>query len=294
MKLLAFGEILFDVNGEERKLGGAPMNFCAHWAKLGAEGYILSAVGEDEDAKTVMENADTFNINADYIKKSEKDTGVCIVTYNGAEPSYDLSRISAYDDISVPDVDIEKIREEKFDVFYFGTLAQRCETSRKSLYSVLENAKFDTVFYDMNLRQDYYSEEVIKKSLGYSDILKINRDEFEFLKKSGLACGDEFEDALRDLCGRYGIKIIIVTLDKDGAALYSAESGKILRAEQKKATPVSAVGAGDSFSACFLYNYKAGADLEKCLDRANTMGAYVVSFTEAIPEYSEELLKAVK
>ena len=295
MKLLAFGEILFDVNGNERKLGGAPMNFCAHAAKLGDTSFIMSAVGEDSDGAAVLEAAKKFNISDKYIGRiSEYPTGVCMVSFNGSEPSYDLSIVSAYDNISADDDIIESIKNERFDVFYMGTIAQRSEKSRNSLMKILENVKFDTVFYDMNLRQDYYTSEIIEKSLRYTDILKINRDELEFMKKEGFVCGNDMKELLSGLCGKYGIKTVIVTLDKDGAVCYSAEENSLYVSPQKKANPVSAVGAGDSFSACFLHNYMGGADLKTCLERANTMGAYVVGFLEAIPEYSAEILDVCK
>ena len=45
---LCFGEILFDVFGDDRCIGGAPFNFAAHFAQLGGEAVMVSAVGDDE------------------------------------------------------------------------------------------------------------------------------------------------------------------------------------------------------------------------------------------------------
>ena len=291
MKILAFGEILFDVDvaKNESILGGAPMNFCSHLSKLGAEGYMLSSVGDDELGKIALESAVKFNVNTKYVNMSrEYKTGMCRVTYKGAEPDYDLSMISAYDNIDVTDEMLESMKKENFDVFYIGTLAQREAKSFSSLKRVFENVKFPTVFYDMNLRQRYYTKEIIEESLGATDILKINRDEFAYLKESGLCV------SVKDLSDKYNIEKILLTLDSDGAELYDKKTDEIYKAKGLKVNEVSSVGAGDSMCACFLYNYLKGEDLQTCLDRANIMAAFVVSRKEAIPEYTEKIISEVK
>ena len=290
MKILAFGEILFDVDVKknEKKLGGAPMNFCSHLSKLGAEGFILSSVGKDELGDEALEAAEKFNVNKKYIILNDKSTGVCNVTYNGSEPDYDLSRIGAYDNICVTDGMLEEMKKENFDILYFGTLAQRSKESKDSLLKVMENVSFRKVFCDMNLRQHYYSDEVLSFSLEKTDILKINRDEFEFLKENG------FCDSVKNLCEKYDIEKVILTLDKDGAELYDLKEDKTYYSDGVKTQEVSSVGAGDSMCACFLYNYLKGEELQTCLDRANIMGAFVVSKKDAIPDYTEEIISKVK
>lgn len=290
MKILAFGEILYDVDVKkgESILGGAPMNFCSHLSKLGASGYMLSSVGDDELGREALGSAEKFNVNTKYVLVSKHPTGMCNVTYKGAEPDYDLSMISAYDNIEVTDEMIENIEKEGFDVFYLGTLAQRGEVSFSSLRKLLGKVKFPTVFYDMNLRQHYHTREILEESLKITDILKINRDEFAFLKENG------FAESVEELSGKYNIEKILLTLDSEGARLYDGKTGKTYIADGVKTEEVSSVGAGDSMCACFLYNYLKGNDLQTCLDRANIMAAFVVSRKEAIPEYTKEIEEKVK
>lgn len=290
MKVLAFGEILFDVDTKkgESILGGAPMNFCSHLSKLGASGYMLSSVGDDDLGREALKSAEKFNVNTKYVSVSKRPTGMCNVTYSGAEPNYDLSMISAYDNIEVTDETVENIEKEKFDVFYLGTLAQRGEVSSASLKKLLGKVQFSVVFYDMNLRQNYYTREIIEESLKITDILKINRDEFTFLRENG------FAQSVEDLSEKYSIEKILLTLDSEGARLYDGKTGETYIADGVKTEEVSSVGAGDSMCACFLYNYLKGEDLQTCLDRANIMASFVVSRKEAIPEYTEEIEKRVK
>lgn len=289
MKILAFGEILFDVDKSKNEsiLGGAPMNFCSHLTKLGAEGYMLSAVGNDEWGREALGMADLFGVRKDYVQISEKPTGKCFITYSDGEPSYDLSMMSAYDYISVTDEDIEKIKAENFDVFYIGTLAQRNGTSAQSVRKILRKISFPVVFYDMNLRQNYYTREIIEESLKACNILKINREEYNFLMNEGFA---ENEDELAE---KYEIDIVLFTQDKDGASLSGKKIKEKIIVDGIAADVVSTVGAGDSMCACFLYNYISSSDAKTALEKANILASYVVSHKEAIPEYTPELLSQI-
>ncbi len=288
MKILTFGEVLYDIFDGDYKIGGAPLNFSAHFSKLGGCGYVLSAVGNDELGNKAINIADEIGVSTKYLFKSNYQTGFCKVTRNGDEPIYDLSAVCAYDNIEVSDDDVKAIENECFDILYFGTLVQRNAVSRNTLKKLLDRKCFKKIFFDMNLRQDYYSKEIIEKSLYVSDIVKINRDEFDKLKAFGM-CKDE-----KELCDKYDIEKLLLTLDKDGMMLYDSKTGKTYNSQKPKNKVVSTVGAGDGSSACFLYNHLAGEDLQVCIDRANLMGDYIVTFTEAIPEYSEELLNELK
>lgn len=289
MKILAFGEILFDVDVSKNEsiLGGAPMNFCSHLAKLGAEGYMLSAVGRDELGREALKHADNFGVKKDYVVLSEKPTGKCLITYRGGEPSYDLSMVSAYDYIDVTDEIINNIKSEIFDVFYIGTLAQRNKNSSESLRRILREVSFPVIFYDMNLRQDYYTVEIIEESLKACNILKINREEYDFLLKQGFVRNED------ELSEKYDIDIVLLTRDKDGAEISGKKIKETIAVSGIETNVVSTVGAGDSMCACFLYNLLNGADAKTALQRANILASYVVSHKEAIPEYTKELIKEI-
>ncbi len=285
MKILAFGGILYDIFDNDKKIGGAPLNFTAHFKKLGGESYILSAVGNDELGNKAIEITKALGVSTEYINVTDTQTGFCKVSFKDNEPSYDLSAVCAYDKIEISENVLKNIKNEKFDILYFGTLAQRNEISRNTLNRLLAEKCFKKIFFDMNLRQNYYNTEILIDALNVSDIVKINRSEFEKLKELGL-CTSESE-----LCKSFNIEKLLLTLDKDGMLLYDAADNKIYRSAKPKNKVVSTVGAGDASSACFLYNYLNNDSLQKCVERANIMGDYIVTFKEAIPEYSKELLE---
>ncbi len=288
MKVLAFGEILYDVFGKDAKIGGAPLNFAAHFSKLGGKGYVCSAVGNDALGDQAIRIAADLGVHTEYITRNRLQTGFCNITYNGEEPVYDLSAICAYDHIEISNEAYRVMQSEGFDVLYFGTLAQRSEVSRRALKKLQESGGFRKLFFDMNIRQSYYSPSLLEDSLRYADIVKINRDEFELLKRMGYA------DDAASLCRKFQIEMLLLTLDKDGMMLYHAKTGASCFSAKPQNKVVSTVGAGDAGGACFLYNYLLGEPFEVCIGRANILGDYIVRFPEAIPEYSPDLRKKLR
>ena len=298
MKALVFGEVLWDVFPDGKKLGGAPMNFSAHLARFGSKAYLLTAVGRDKLGDMVLENLERLSIEKEFVVvNDEKHTGICNVTLDEhREPSYDLVYDVAYDNITVTKEDIDRINFLNFDVLYFGSLAQRNSVSAKSLSKIVNSCNFKEIFCDINIRQNYYSKELIEKCFKKSTIIKVNRDECLILKKVGIVTSKccELSEICEFLCKRFALKVVIVTLDCDGAAVYSYDERKLYKYNCQLANVISSVGAGDSFSACFLYNYMNGMGIKSCIERANILGAYVVGFEEAIPDYTEELLQKIK
>ncbi len=290
MNVLAFGEILFDCFPDTQKIGGAPFNFCAHLAQLGAKSYLYSAVGNDSLGKRALETARFFGVDTCYIETSQThSTGICKVTYQGDTPTYDLSQISAYDAISY----LPRLTSKSFDLLYFGTLALREETSRNTLEKLLSDGKFKTVFFDINLRQHYYTKEIVEQGLCASDIVKMNREEFSYVTEISNIKDADYQSALEKICKLYGIKTIILTLDKEGSCVWDNHKG-FSCAPPKKTNFVSAVGAGDSFCACFLYHLFQGASIPTALDKASILSAYVVSHEEAVPLYPTWLKDELK
>ena len=283
MKLIVFGEILWDVFEDDKKIGGAPFNFGAHCARLGLTVDIVSAVGKDELGNEALAVAKSLNINTTNIQTVDHSTGHCLVSLHNGTPSYNLVEDVAYDNIPFPEN-----APLQADAFYFGTLAQRSPKSKETLQRLLEG-NYKEIFFDINIRQSYYSTEMIDGSLKKATIFKVSREEIHVLGIDGAP-----EEICKVLSKKYNnLKLIIVTLDADGSFVYEATSGKIIYSPKPTSKVVSTVGAGDSFSACFLSNYLRNVELEKCLTRATLLSDYVVTQLGAIPEYPEELKEKI-
>lgn len=280
MKILSFGEILWDIFPAEKKIGGAPLNFAAHAARLGAESYMVSAVGNDENGVEALKTAKEFGIKTDYIHISRKyPTAVCRVTLSDGKPTYTLAENTAYDHI--PDV----LPRERFDAVYMGTLAMRSPESRRSFEKLLKYTEKKEVFFDINLRGNFYTRELVNALLRETTVLKLSDEETGFFGKR------DMPHILLELANTYPkLKYICVTLGKDGAIVFDCRARTLLCSDKPKSEVVSTVGAGDSFSACFLVNMLSGRKISECLDRAIILSDYVVTQLGAVPDYDAKNL----
>ncbi len=291
----AFGEILWDIFGDTRSIGGAPFNFAAHFASLGGAAALISAVGEDLLGDEALRAMRSFGVSERLVQRiAERPTGTCAVTLDGGGvPQYRLASETAFDAIGYTDALRAALACPQGDVLYFGTLAQRDETSRSTLRAIAARP-FRERFCDLNLRPPFLDEEVILHACGNATILKLSLEECEHLRAIGLLGSLAPERICDALCARFpNIRLLLLTLGKDGAMLCSPETGPLwsIRPESKA---VSTVGAGDSFAACFLYNYLAGHSLQECLNRGVLLSDYVVTQTGAVPSYPAALRACVR
>jgi len=298
--ILVMGEVLWDIFGEEKKIGGASFNFAAHLAALGDRASFLSGVGRDELGEAAVQEMKRLNISDRFVDRSEYPTGACHVTLQAdGTPKYDLLAHTAYDHPKVEQEQLAAIRGEAFEAFYFGTLARREQPAQEAARKLLSQCHFPLVFFDINVRQPFISRETANEGLQACTHLKISREECGLLPQLGLAEaegeGEAFEKSLcRSLAVRYpNIQAVILTQDKQGAMLYDANEDEFLHSIRPKNKLVSAVGAGDSFSAAFLHNLLCGRSLQQCLDRGVLLSDYVVTQLGAVPECPQELREKI-
>lgn len=291
MRVLSFGEILWDIIEGNYYIGGAPFNLAAHISRCGAETYMISRLGKDEWGEKAFSKVEALGIKTNFIQwDEEKPTGTVDVFLNNGQPSYTINPEVAYDYIDFESLREAKLEELKFDMFAFGSLAQRNQTSRQSLSQLLKKFSFSYVFYDVNLRKDGYSKEIINESISYSNILKLNDDEVPII--SDFVFGEElgFEAFCERLVAELKQQIIIITAGGEGCYIY--HDGQLQKVGGKKVKVVDTVGAGDSFSAAFLATFFKSGDPIHAAHVANQLGAFVASSHGPIPTYSDEL-KAV-
>ncbi|MFH1522490.1 MAG: carbohydrate kinase [Patescibacteria group bacterium] len=290
MKALLFGEIVWDVIKNKEYLGGALLNMAAHIFRLGGESFLISAVGKDQRGNKALKLIKQIGLDDIYIKKLKYPTGwVDVWLDKKGVPDFVINKDVAYDYIKLNQAELSSLEKENFDVFCFGTLIQRNKISRDSLYNILGKVKAKEVFYDVNLRQDFYNKEIISQSLEYSTIVKLNDEEIK--KMSMLLFSDSLteEEAVEKLFNNFKIKVVIITKGAKGCTVYTSASTVNLPGIRVKVKDT--IGAGDAFSAGFLHKYFFTNDIAESAKFANKLGAYVASQAGAIPEYSQELVK---
>ncbi|MBR6552801.1 MAG: hypothetical protein IKT89_08190, partial [Clostridia bacterium] len=248
MKILSFGEIIWDVYENESFIGGAPLNLAAHCSKQGADSFMLSSVGNDVLGKDALEIVKSFNVKTDFVSiNKEKETGKCIVTLNeNGVPSYNVLTDVSYDYIKAPN----NITETEFDFFCFGTLALRSKENLETVKSILENSNVRKVYCDINIRPPFFSDETILFALSNANIIKISDEEMHFVTD---ACGLK---ELDDIAKKYNnLEFILFTQGENGATVYDCKNKKTYFENAPKVEVASTVGAGDSFGATFICEY---------------------------------------
>ena len=288
MKAIVLGEVIWDIYPDEALLGGAPLNFSAHLACLGDTVHLLSAVSEtDGYGKDTLAALKRYRIGDALMQKKRFPTGRCNVTLDENKiPCYDIATGCAHDSIRVGEEELARIRALGADVFYFNTLIQRGEASRQALERILETCTFRDIFCDINLRNNCFDRASVFRCLTNATFFKLSDGEVSALQEMGLLpAAASLTDTPELLCRTYpNIRYAILTLGKEGSAVYGAQEGRLFLSGKPEPVPVvSTVGAGDCYGATFLHSIYAGADVPQAIAAATERSNIVVSHKEAIP-----------
>jgi fructokinase len=286
-KVVCFGEVLWDVYPEYKKLGGAPFNVAGHLRKLGLDVHMVSRVGQDSLGKEIMIEIERADIPRDLIQEDPNHpTGIVNVLLDDhGKPSYEIVQSVAWDYIEYDA--LTEYAVSQADLFLFGTLACRHEVSRSCLHHLL--SLNDSTVLDMNLRQTYYSHDLIDGLLDKTRILKLNDEEFDVLHNLLQVSHDNLYGFLIE---RYSIQLIIQTKGANGAEVFDGR--EVYQNPGYRIQVVDTVGSGDAFLAGFLSQYLLNHSVEECLDFGCRLGAYVATQAGAIPSYNVVDLEALK
>ncbi len=274
-RVIAFGEILWDLLPSGAVLGGAPFNFIYRINCLGDDGIIISAVGKDDLGRKALEIVSNLGIDKNFIQIVDGyPTGTVNVIFEGNDIDYEINPDVAYDHIRLTELYCDSLKQT--DCIYFGTVAQRSKESRKTLYDLLSEANNKLKILDLNLRKDSYTKQIITDSLTFADILKLNNDELKELADMLSLQGNDISALSACIVGRYSLKCSVVTLGSNGALAVSAD-GEQVSVPGYKTKVVDTVGCGDAFTAGFIYKYLRNSSLAECCRFGNIIGAIVAS-----------------
>ena len=288
--ILCFGEVLWDVFDGQEVIGGAPFNVAAHLARLGVHAFIYSRVGGDRRGAKIRDQAARFGVSDRWLQQdAARPTGwVDIELDASGQPNFRIGPNAAWDHIGPPTAAaIRELQATGFSAIVCGTLAARSPISRAALAAVRAGMPRVPVFYDVNLRGSETPIERVREILPQVSVLKVNAEEAGQLARAlfgrTMTCADLFLQ-LRQL---NGISQLLCTRGEEGCEVLAAD--RTFSSRPDRVDVVSAVGAGDAFSAAFLAGLVKGRSLERAAADANLLGAYVASSRETIPEYSEAL-----
>lgn len=283
--VVGLGEALFDCLPTGRKLGGAPANFAYHVSQFGLTGYAVSAIGKDELGKEITDTFDKVGLH--YILPVVKEpTGTVQVTLDQKGiPQYEICLGVAWDNI--PFTEEMKALAQKADAVCFGSLAQRSPISRATIHAFLDAMpKAALKVFDINLRQQWYTKEVIETSLQKSNILKINDEEILVVKPLLELQGTTYRELCLELIRRYDLQMVILTCGTEGSYVFSEQEESFL--PTPKVQVADTVGAGDSFTGAFVAQLLQGKSLRSAHETAVKVSAFVCTQAGATPQYDSQ------
>lgn len=287
--IVGMGEALWDVLPEGKKIGGAPANFAYHVSQFGLESCVVSAIGNDKLGDEIIENFDSKNLNR-IIERVPYPTGTVQVEIDQAGiPQYNIKENVAWDNIPYTP-ELEKLAHQTQAVC-FGSLAQRSVVSRNTILKFLdEMPKGDDVLkvFDINLRQGFFTEEIIEESLRRCNILKINDEELVTISRLKGYPGIDLQDKCWILLGKYNLRMLILTCGINGSYVFTP--GNVSFQATPKVEVADTVGAGDSFTASFIASLIKGLPVEQAHRKAVEVSAYVCTQNGAMPRIPEQLL----
>lgn len=289
-KILAIGELLWDLLPNGKKLGGAVANLAYRLNGLGNQALFVSRLGNDDLGDEAVKTLQQNNLDTNFIQRDNiHPTGTVNVFFDEHKnPDYTINPNVAYDFMEISD-DLLK-RAAEADCIAFGTLAQRTGKSFSTIHQLIEAAPKAVKFYDINLRKDCYSKETIEASLQHSNIVKLNHDEAMELAKMFMLSKSKLEGITAEILKMFDVDLCLVTLEDKGALAFK-KSGEIIYSPGYKAKMENPIGAGDAFSAAFVHNYLQGKSVAEALESGNIFGAIVVSHEGAMQDILESDIK---
>ena len=286
--IVGMGEALWDVLPEGKKIGGAPANFAYHVSQFGFDSRVVSAVGNDELGDEILEIFREKQLKHQ-LERVNYPTGTVQVTLdNGGVPCYDIKEGVAWDNIPFTD-DLKRLALSTRAVC-FGSLAQRDEVSRATINRFLDtmpDMEGQLKIFDINLRQNFYTKEVLRESFRKCNVLKINDEELIIISRMFGYPGIDLQDKCWILLAKYNLKMLILTCGTNGSYVFTP--GTVSFQETPKVPVADTVGAGDSFTAAFCSSVLKGTSIPEAHRLAVEVSAYVCTQSGAMPVLPEAL-----
>ncbi len=288
--VVGLGEALWDVLPEGKKLGGAPSNFAYHAAQMGVKAIAVSALGEDKLGEETVAQLKEKKLNY-LMPRVPYPTGTVQVELdNDGIPTYDIKENVAWDNIPFNE-DVKEVAQNTLAVCW-GSLAQRNVVSRETIYKFLDSTPTPCLkVFDINLRQNFYTKEIIRESMKRCNVLKINDEELVLIGRMFGYAGLDMENKCWLILGKYNLDMLVLTCGVNGSYVFTP--GAMSYQETPRVDVADTVGAGDSFTAAFCAAVLQGKPIAEAHKLAVDVSAYVCTQNGAMPEIPAELKERI-
>lgn len=287
--MVGIGELLWDILPSGKRAGGAPANFAYHATQNGAEGVLISAVGKDENGKELLSLLEKNHISH-LVSQNERPTGTVEVELENGIPTYRIVENVAWDFIE--NSTEAQALVKKADAVCFGTLALRAPQSRESILSLIDAASQNAFkVFDINLRENFYSLDLIETLLQKCNILKINDIEMAMISQLFNFKGNEYQ-ICEYLLQKYNLQYLILTVGEKYSTVFSPHDCSLINTPNVEVADT--IAAGDSFTATFIQGILEGKTQLQAHKNAVATAAFVCTKSGAWPKYDRKKIEEIK
>ncbi|MGN6530658.1 MAG: carbohydrate kinase family protein [Ginsengibacter sp.] len=281
--VICFGEVLWDILPSGAVPGGAPMNVTYHLHKLQKNPALITRIGDDEKGKELKQIFSSKGVCTDFFQLDHQhETGKVYANMNDEhEVVYDIVKPAAWDFISWDESLNKAVSNAEY--FIYGSLASRNETSKNTLFQLLESANKKVL--DINLRRPHFNQKIVEELISKADFLKLNLSELQLIS-TWYFNYKELEDQARAVMNKFTLHEIVVTLGAHGAVLFS--EGKEYHHQGFKVKVKDTIGSGDAFLAGLISKWIDNSLPQSALQFASGLGAFIAGKTGGCPDYKVE------
>ncbi len=289
--VIGIGEALWDVLPDGKKLGGAPANFAYHTGQFGHQTLAVSALGNDKLAEETLHALDERGLQYIMPRVPYPTGTVQVVLDDEGVPTYDIRENVAWDNIPLTDEMLTVARNAC--AVCWGSLAQRNVVSRETIRRFVHTTPEESLrIFDINLRQTFYTKEIIKESLKLCNVLKINDEELVSIGRMFGYPGLDMENKCWLILGKYNLNMLVLTCGVNGSYVFTP--GCMSFQETPKVEVADTVGAGDSFTGSFCAAILQGKSVCEAHRIAVEVSAYVCTQNGAMPRLPEQYLRQIR
>ena len=284
--IVGLGEVLWDMLPEGRKIGGAPVNFAYHAGQFGIDTMAVSAIGNDKLGEDTIAEMNGKHLNHIFPSVPYPTGSVQVSLDEKGVPAYDIKENVAWDNIPFTN-EIES-GARSCRAVCFGSLAQRNAVSRNTIRKFIESTPSGCIrIFDINLRQNFYTSNVIHDSLELCNILKINDEEIMLVSRMFNYDSSNIENVCRTIMEDFSLEMVILTCGTKGSYIFT--KGGVSFMPTPKVNVADTVGAGDSFTGSFCAAILRGLPVAEAHKKAVEVSAYVCTQNGAMPEIPESM-----
>lgn len=284
--VVGLGEVLWDMLPEGRKIGGAPVNFAYHAGQFGIDTMAVSAIGNDKLGEDTIAEMNGKHLNHIFPSVPYPTGSVQVKLNEKGVPAYDIKENVAWDNIPFTN-EIESVARN-CQAVCFGSLAQRNAVSRSTIRKFIESTPGGCIrIFDINLRQNFYTSNVIRDSLEHCNILKINDEEIMLVSRMFNYDSSNIENVCRTIMEDFSLEMVILTCGTKGSYIFTKDGVSFM--PTPKVNVADTVGAGDSFTGSFCAAILRGLPVAEAHKKAVEVSAYVCTQNGAMPEIPESM-----